>query len=100
MAAQLHDLDGDDERHLEGEFLSIRERVVVARHWGRVHMERVDQEEAVDEKVILGWLREHGRETPLVASSRAIFVRWLVREGERVAPGRPVILLLSLEGKD
>jgi hypothetical protein len=98
MTAPLDALDGQDGHHLKGEFLSIRERIVVAPHWGRVHMEFIEQERLVDEKAIIGRLREQGRETLLLAPEPAILVRWLVREGERVAPGSPVALLLSLEG--
>jgi hypothetical protein len=100
MTAPLDALDGQDGHHLKGEFLSIRERIVVAPHWGRVHMELIEQERPVDEDAIIGRLRDQERETLLVAPEPALLVRWLVREGERVAPGSPIVLLLSLDGNE
>jgi multidrug efflux pump subunit AcrA (membrane-fusion protein) len=92
-------LDGQDGPDLEGEFLSIRERIVVAPHWGRV---LTDLREGwdVDKDTVLGRLQEQGTETLIVAPLKAVLIRWLVREGERVAPGRPVVLLLSLDGNE
>ena len=84
----------------EGEFLSIRERIVVATSWGRIREEEFVDGTRVEAGTILGQLRENGKSTPLVAPSTAIFVRWLVRQGERVAPGSPVALLLSVEGDE
>jgi biotin carboxyl carrier protein len=89
-------LDG----HAHGEFVSIRERIVVAPHWGRIHVEARDQKRRLDEGVILGRLLEGARETLLVAPVRAVLIRWMVREGERVAPGDPIVLLLSLDGNE
>jgi multidrug efflux pump subunit AcrA (membrane-fusion protein) len=92
-------LDGQDGHHLEGEFLTIRERIVVAPHWGRVHQDVTDPE-PVDEGVVIGRIRERGVETPLVPPEPSVLIRWLVRDGERVAPGSPIVLLLSLDGNE
>jgi hypothetical protein len=90
------DFDG----HAHGEFVSLRERVVVAPHWGRVLMEFPDQDRRIDEGAILGRLLEQTRETLLVAPEAVILIRWLVRDGERVAPGSPLAVLLSLDGNE
>ena len=92
-------LDARDGPDPEGEFLSIRERIVVAPHWGRVLTDLCEGQE-VDRDAVLGRLKEQGAETPIVAPLQAVLIRWLVREGERVAPGSPVALLLSRDGNE
>lgn len=91
--------DGGDSPYPAGEFLSIRERVVVAAQWGRVHAEVVDQGHRVEPGTILGQLLERGIVTQVVAPVRAVFLGWFVREGERVPPGSPLALLLSVDGE-
>jgi biotin carboxyl carrier protein len=90
--------DGDPTS--EGEFLSIRERLVVATSWGRIHEEELLEGSRVEAGTILGQLRENGKAIPLVVPMAAVFVRWLVREGERVRPGSPLALLLSVDGEE
>jgi multidrug efflux pump subunit AcrA (membrane-fusion protein) len=90
--------DGDPTS--EGEFLSIRERLVVATSWGRIDQEDFLEGNRVEAGTILGQLRENGRVMLLAAPMPAVFVRWLVRAGERVAPGSPLAVLLSVDGED
>jgi hypothetical protein len=90
--------DGDPTS--EGEFLSIREKLVVASSWGRVHEGDVSERMRVEAGTILGHLQENGQATPVVVPVTAVFVRWLVRDGERVAPGSPLALLLSVDGEE
>jgi biotin carboxyl carrier protein len=96
MAAPIRDGDPNS----EGEFLSIRERIVVATSWGRVYERDVSEGARVEAGTLLGQLRENGETIPVVAPLRAVFVRWLVREGERVAPGSRLALLLSVDGEE
>jgi biotin carboxyl carrier protein len=96
MAVPARDADPTS----EGEFLSIRERLVVATSWGRIHEEDFLEGIRVEAGTILGHLRENGNATPLVVPMTAVFVRWLVREGERVRPGSPLALLLSVDGEE
>lgn len=100
MTAHPAASDRRDDPYPEGEFLSIRERLVVAPHWGRVHEEIVAPGIQVEAGAILGQLRDRGETSLVVAPLRAVFVRWLVREGERVAPGSPLALLLSVDGAE
>jgi hypothetical protein len=85
--------DEGDGRELAGEFVSICERVVVASDWGRIHEQIVGQGERVGEGTILGALREGEHVFPVIAPVRAIFLGWLVREGERVEPGAPLAVV-------
>jgi multidrug efflux pump subunit AcrA (membrane-fusion protein) len=96
MTSSRHSSDDQDSG---GEFLSIRERIVVAPHWGRVLTDLSEGQE-VDRDTVLGRLKEQGKETLIVAPLQAVLIRWLVREGERVAPGCPVALLLSRDGNE
>jgi biotin carboxyl carrier protein len=90
--------DGPD--GFSGEFLSIREKLVVARSWGRLQEADVSEGVRVEAGTILGQLWEQGAATFVVAPMAAVFLRWLVRDGERVAPGRPLALLLSMDGEE
>jgi hypothetical protein len=83
-----------------GEFLSIRERLVVSPRWGRVHEEPLEEGGPVERGSVLGQIRERGVEATILSPHRAVFVRWLVREGERVAPGSPLALLLRVDGEE
>ncbi|MGH2707422.1 MAG: hypothetical protein ACRDJF_11470 [Actinomycetota bacterium] len=76
-----------------GEFVTIRERVVVSPGWGRVRLRVRDPGQSVEVGEIIGWILEGGRELPLRSHVRGPFLRWLAREGERVSPGSPVALL-------
>jgi hypothetical protein len=83
----------------QGEFLSIRERLVVSPGWGRVHEEAFEEERPLERGFVLGRIREGGIDTPILSPQRGIFLRWLVRDGERVSPGSPLALLLSVDGE-
>jgi biotin carboxyl carrier protein len=86
--------DGDEP---EGEFLSMRERLVVSPHWGTFHGAPLQEGGDVASGAVIGWVTENGQETTLVSPLSAVFVAWLAFEGEWVSPGRPVARLLSAE---
>lgn len=77
----------------QGEFLSIRERVVVAPAWGRLAREPVDGGGRVRRGAVIGWLRTREGDIPLLAPVSGVFLAWLAGEGERVPPGRAVAWL-------
>jgi HprK-related kinase A len=78
---------------MQGEFLSMGERLVVSPGWGRFRAEDVGEGGAVERGSRLGTVILAGRETPVVAPVSGTLVAWLVWEGERVAPGRPLARL-------
>jgi len=80
-----------------GEFLSITERLVVAPAWGRFHGEPLEEGSGILKGSIIGRLTEGRRETVVVSPIRGVFLAWLVWEGERVPPGRPVARLRVAE---
>jgi hypothetical protein len=88
--------DGDfdyEQAHSYGEFVTIRERVVVAPAWGRVRPQALALGQSIEVGEIIGWIMDGSRELPLRSYARGPFLRWLVRAGERVPPGSPVALL-------
>jgi hypothetical protein len=85
------DDSGDEDG--EGEHLSIDERVVVSPAWGTFHGEPLDEGRRVEPGTVIGSVGQGPDVTSLVAHSRGRFLAWLVREGEWVAPGRPVARL-------
>ncbi len=71
----------------------MEERVVVSPGWGRIKPQALTRGQRVEMGEVIGWILEGGRELPLRSHARGPFLRWLVREGERVPPGSPVAIL-------
>ena len=76
----------DDEFGL-GERVSITEALVVSPAWGRVQAEPLWEGQPLEKGAVIGRLLEGGEFIPLVCHTPAVFLAWLVGEGERVAPG-------------
>jgi biotin carboxyl carrier protein len=81
------------EAPLEGEHLSIVERIVVSPCWGRLRAGQMSEGDTVESGAVIGHLEEAGEQIPLVAHAAGAFVRWLAWDGQRVAQGRPVALI-------
>jgi hypothetical protein len=82
----------------QGEFISIPDRLVVSPGWGRVHLGALTEGQVIQAGARIGRLIEGGHNTLLICPVRAVFVGWLVFEGERVAPGSPLARLRRWEG--
>lgn len=80
-----------------GEFLHIRERLVVAPAWGRLRAGELDPGDLVEDGDIIGAIHEAGKDIPLVCHTRALFVSWTVPPGKRVAPGMQLAVLRLLD---
>lgn len=88
MSGMAH-LPEPGDASLQGEVVSIAERVVIAPSWGRIRRAMAEDEQ-VAAGAPVGTLVERGAETVLVAPCAGVLVGWLVMEGERVPPGRPL----------
>ena len=77
----------------EGEFLSIDERLVVSPQWGRFHGEPLGEGGHVAAGDVLGSVTQGRDERLLHAPAAAILLQWLVREGQWVRPGMPLVRL-------
>lgn len=93
MSALPEDLHDDFVAH--GEHLSTLDRLVVSPSWGRVEPASLQRHDLVAAGTVVAHLTEAGESRPLVSPVAGAFIRWLVRPGERVPPGRPVALLRS-----
>lgn len=79
-----------------GESFSLDEILVVSPAWGRLRPGQVSGGEVLEQGAVIGFLTERGEDNlPLVSHVGAVFVRWFVREGERVRPGRRLALLYA-----
>ncbi|HEX9890459.1 MAG TPA: hypothetical protein VGB28_00155 [Actinomycetota bacterium] len=74
----------------------MTERVVTAPGWGRVGT-LTPPGRVVEQGTVIGVLREQGALVPLVASTAGVLMGWLVLEGERVPPGRPLARIRILD---
>jgi hypothetical protein len=84
-------------RAFEGEFVSISERLVVSPRYGRFHREAIAGGRTIRPGSLLGRVTQAGDQALVVSPLRAVFLGWLVFEGEWVWPGRPLVLLRSRE---
>lgn len=78
-----------------GEFISISERLVVSPRYGRFHGEPIEGGRILRRGSVLGRVTQAGEEALIMSSFSAVFMGWLVFEGEWVWPGRPLVLLRS-----
>jgi hypothetical protein len=76
-----------------GEFVSISERLVVSPRYGRFHGEPIEGGRTLPMGSVLGRVTQAGEQALITSPLRAVFMGWLVFEGERVWPGRPLVLL-------
>jgi hypothetical protein len=84
-----------DEHGADGEVISIAERLIVSPAWGRLRTEPLAAGQELQAGTVVGCLEEAGDELPLVCHTASVFLAWLVPEGERVPPGKPVARLLA-----
>lgn len=84
---------------VEGEFLSIPDRLVVSTVWGYFLPERILPGRLVEQGAQVGMVWDRTTYTPVVTSARGSFVRWLVSPWELVRAGVPVALLRADEGR-
>jgi biotin carboxyl carrier protein len=80
---------------IEGEFVSIPERLVLSPAWGRLRSEPLEPGRSVEVGTVIGAIRQPKLEVRLVCSVAGLFVEWLAEEGERVRPGTPLARLRS-----
>ena len=73
--------------------VSYPDRLVIAPAWGHLSPEPLAIGQVVEEGAIIGTVQEGAREVPIVSPVRGLFVAWVVLEGERVAPRKPVAWL-------
>jgi hypothetical protein len=79
-----------------GETFSMQERVVVAPTWGRLRAEPLVEGRKLRAGTVIGRLVEAGVEIALVCPVHAVFLSWMVIDGERIRPGTPVARLRSV----
>jgi biotin carboxyl carrier protein len=80
-------------REAHGEFPSFGEHLVVSPGWGRFGAQPIVEGAGVTQGTLLGTVTLGGKETPVLAPASGTLVAWLVWEGERVSPGRPLARL-------
>lgn len=82
-----------------GEFLSISERLVISPVWGRFHRAHMEEGHTLRRGELIGRVVLASKEVRLVSPMRAVFLGWLVLDGERVSPGRPVVWLRAADDR-
>jgi biotin carboxyl carrier protein len=80
---------------IEGEFVSIPERLVISPAWGRLRTNRLAPGHSVESGTVIGAIRQPKLDIPLVSPVGGFFVEWLAAEGERIRAGTPVARLRS-----
>jgi multidrug efflux pump subunit AcrA (membrane-fusion protein) len=72
---------------IEGEFVSISERVVHSPAWGRLDPDPVPAGLRIEAGRVIGRVRQPKAVIPLVSPVTGRFLEWLALEGEPVRPG-------------
>ena len=78
---------------IEGEFVSIPERVVYSTAWGRLDPAPVPLGRRIEAGSVIGRVRQPKAAIPLVCPVSGRFIEWLAREGEPIHPGTPLARL-------
>jgi biotin carboxyl carrier protein len=74
----------------EGEFPPIEERLVVSPGWGHLHRRRLREGRPLIQGAVIGEIRAGKVRTVVRSPVAAVFLAWLVSEGDRVDVGRPL----------
>lgn len=80
---------------IEGEFVSIPERVVYSTAWGRLDPDLVSTGRRIEAGSVIGRVRQPKTVIPLVCPVSGRFLEWLALKGEPIRPGTPVARLRS-----
>jgi len=75
---------------IEGEFVSIAERVVYSTAWGRLDPAPVQAGRRIEAGSVIGRVRQPKAVIPLVCPVSGRFVEWLALEGEPIRRGIPL----------
>ena len=78
---------------LHEETVGYPDRLVIAPAWGHFAREPLNEGQIVEEGAVIGRVRDGRREVPIVCPARGAFVAWVAREGEAIAPRKPVAWL-------
>ncbi len=77
---------------MEGELLTVPERVILAPAPGKFRPAESTDDQLVEEQVI-GFVEGHGQSTPVRSPFRGMLQGMLAHAGERVREGQPVAWL-------
>jgi biotin carboxyl carrier protein len=80
---------------VQGEFVSIEERLVLSPAWGRLRADPVEEGHHIQAGTVIGVVRQPKSDIPLVCPVAGRFLEWLAVDGERIRPGTPLALLRS-----
>lgn len=80
---------------IQGEFVSIPERVVYSTAWGRLDPAPIQAGLRIEAGSVIGRVRQPKAVIPLVCPVSGRFVEWLALEGEPIRPGTPLARLVS-----
>ena len=80
---------------IEGEFVSIPERVVCSPAWGRLDPFSVRAGVRIEVGTVIGRVTQPKAALPLVSPVGGLFLEWLAQKGEPVRPGTPLARLKS-----
>lgn len=83
---------------IQGEFVSISERVVSSPAWGRLDPDPVPAGLRIEVGRIIGRVRQAKAVIPLISPVSGRFLEWLALEGEPVRPGTPLARLRIDDG--
>jgi biotin carboxyl carrier protein len=78
---------------VQGEFVSIEERLVLSPAWGRLRADPVVKGRHIRAGTVIGLVRQTKTDIPLVCPVTGRFLEWLAVDGERIRPGTPLALL-------
>jgi biotin carboxyl carrier protein len=84
---------------VQGEFVSIEERLVLSPAWGRLRADPVEEGRRIQAGAVIGMVRQPKADIPLVCPVTGRFLEWLAGDGERIRPGTPLALLRSEEDR-
>jgi len=80
---------------IDGEFVSIAERIVHCPAWGRLDPDPVPTGRRIEAGEVIGRVRQPKAVIPLVSPVTGHFLEWLALDGEPVRPGTRLARLRS-----
>jgi hypothetical protein len=78
---------------INGDFAAFPERLVLAPTQGRLLLRQLREGQTVRDGDVVGTIHRRAGDVPIISPWQAVFVGWLVGDGDYIATGVPVLRL-------